>query len=130
MNGKEWLREQAGKRLTETVIFDGGVSLTVQGMTGTERDAWEAAQLFKNGRRKGEVNAENLRAKLIVRCLINEDGSRMFEDNEVAMVGSQPAHVVNKLYEACQRLNNMRDEDLDELKKASGLVAGSDSPTN
>lgn len=102
----------------------------VQGMSGTERDAWEKSLIVGRGKRR-DVNTENVRAKLAARCLVTAPGGdRLFTDDEAALLGALPAAVLNPIFEKAQRLSGVSDEDLDELGKSSAPAAGNGSPTN
>ena len=60
---------------------------------------------------------KNIRASLVVRCLTDEAGVRLFTDSEIAEVGAMPASVIDKLYEHCQRLSGLGAKDAEELEK-------------
>jgi len=102
----------------------------VQGMSGTQRDAWERSLLVGRGKRR-DVNTENVRARLAVRCLVDQpNGQRLFTDAEAEILGQLPAAVLNPIFEKAQRLSGVSDEDIDDLKKSSEATAGSGSLTN
>jgi hypothetical protein len=101
----------------------------VQGMSGTDRDNWEKSLVVGRGKRR-DVNTENVRAKLAVRCLVDDAGARLFEDSEVAALGQLRVDVLNRIFEAAQRLSGVSDGDLDELGKSSAPAAGSDSSSS
>jgi len=106
--------------------------IVVQGMSGIERDGWEKSLISGRGKRR-EVNTENVRAKLAVKSIVDKPGGhgqRMFSDGEAVVLGQLRVDVLNKVYEAAQRVNGVTDEDIDELKKSSELAAGSGSPSN
>ena len=102
----------------------------VRGMTGRERDDWERSLLFLNRRGKVEQRNENIRARLAVRCVVDAAGVRIFGDEDAAALGNLRADVLSRIFDAAQRLSNVTEEDLQELKKSSALAAGSDSPTS
>ncbi len=104
-------------------------SVIVQGMSGIERDEWEASLIRGKGKHR-EVNTRNLRAKLVTRCVLNDDGTRMFTDEDAAALGKIGAHVLQRLFEAAQKLSGVSDEDVDELGKPSAEAATSGSPTS
>lgn len=92
--------------------LDGLVSL--RGLTAGERDSWEQYVYSERDIKKG---VKNIRASLVVRCIIDEAGVRLFTDAEVDTVGSMPASVVDKLYEHCQKLSGLGAKDSEELEK-------------
>jgi len=92
-----------------------GGYLYVQGLSGTERDAFEATLTRRRG---GKRNLENVRARLLVRCLVDRPGgARLFGDSlvEVQRVGRIRVDVLQRLFDVAQRLSGLSDEDLDEL---------------
>lgn len=92
--------------------IDGLISL--RGLTAGERDSWEQYVYSERDIKKG---VKNIRASLVVRCLTDEAGVRLFTDSEIAEVGAMPASVIDKLYEHCQRLSGLGAKDADELEK-------------
>lgn len=101
----------------ETVSVLGG-DVLVRGMTGIERDAFEAS-CFEGRGKKRDFNMRNLRAKLVAYCCIDEQGHRLFSDADVLALGEVRADVIDRLFGVAQRLSGMRDEDVDELGLAS-----------
>lgn len=105
----------------------GGV-LIVQAMTGAERDRWERSIVTNaKGKRGIEINTENIRARLAVKCLVDEAGVRLFKDEDAEALGALSAAVLGRVYNVAQRLNGLSDGDIDELKKSSAEGDGSDS---
>ena len=92
--------------------IDGLISL--RGLTAGERDSWEQYVYSERDIKKG---VKNIRASLVVRCLTDEAGVRLFTDAEIAEVGAMPASVIDKLYEHCQRLSGLGAKDAEELEK-------------
>jgi hypothetical protein len=92
--------------------IDGLVSL--RGLTAGERDQWEQYVYSERDIKKG---VKNIRASLVVRCLTDEAGVRLFTDAEIAEVGAMPASVIDKLYEHCQRLSGLGAKDAEDLEK-------------
>jgi hypothetical protein len=106
-----------------------GGEVIIQGMTGKQRDEWESS-LVKQRRNRRELDTRNVRARLVARCMVNDDGSRMFSDEEADQLGDIRVDVLGHLFEVAQRLSGVTDEDVDELGKPSAATTGSGSPTN
>jgi hypothetical protein len=106
-----------------------GGDVIIQGMSGKQRDAWEAS-LVTQRRNRRTVDTHNVRARLVVCCLIHEDGSRMFTDDEADALGNMRVDVLDQLFDIAQRLSGVSDEDVDELGKSFGATSGSGSPTS
>ena len=92
--------------------IEGLVSL--RGLSASERDLWEQGIYSERDIKKG---VKNIRASLVVRCLTDEAGVRLFTDAEIAEVGAMPASVIDKLYAHCQRLSGLGAKDAEELEK-------------
>jgi len=91
-----------------------GGDVWVYGMTGGERDAFEAEVLIQ---RKGgaRIDTRNIRAKMAARCIRNEDGERMFGDGDIKVLAKKSAKALDRIFDAAQRLSGISDEDVEEL---------------
>lgn len=104
-----------------------GVDLVlVQGMNGGERDALEASMIKGKGK-NSQVNLEDLRAKVVARCAIDEDGNRIFADADIPLLAKKSAAALNRVYEVAQRLSGITQEDVEELTKNSETAPSDDS---
>lgn len=99
---------------TATVKLAGVGDVHLRGLTAGERDLWEQYVFADRDKTKG---VRNIRASLVVRCLIDEAGVRLFGDGDIDTVGSMPAGVIDKLYENCQKLSGLGAKDSEELEK-------------
>jgi len=102
----------------------------VRGMSGTERDAWEKSLVIRRRGQVRDINTENVRAKLAAKCLCTESGERLLSEEDAGVLGGLRVDVLNRIYEAAQRLSGVSDGDLEELGKPSAPAAGSDSSSN
>lgn len=89
----------------------GGVKVRVRGLTGTERDAYEAkAVALRNGGQDVELRLADFRARLVVKCLYDpESNERIFADSEVSALGGKSAVVLERLFMVAQRLSGLKD---------------------
>jgi hypothetical protein len=94
--------------IVHTTIGDIGIRV----MSGTEREAYER-QIFVDGK----VSHEHLRAKLLAKVICDPEGTRVFNDGDIAAISELPAPVVIQLFEKAQKVNALTREDLDELTK-------------
>lgn len=88
--------------------------ISVRGLTAGERDAFEAACFVGKGNSR-EMNFVNLRARLLVRCICDAGGKRLFADSDVEQIAALPAKVVDPLFEVAQRLSGMGAKDVESL---------------
>lgn len=95
-----------------------GGDVIVRGMTGEERDDFEASLIIGKGRNR-DVQMRNMRAKLVAYCCIDESGKRLFSEADAAQLGKTRADVLNKLFGVAQRLSGISEEDAEELGQPS-----------
>ena len=95
-----------------------GGAVYVRCMTGTERDAFEVEVYTIRGK-SVEMNRENFRARLLVRVLVDEKGSRLFSDQDIGSLGAKSARVLDRLFTVAMRVNGLSRKDVDDLTKNS-----------
>lgn len=106
----------ASDAVVETVeVPEWGGSVQVRGMTAAERDTFEASLLPANGKKGAPLTLANLRARLVVRCVIGEDGARLFTDDDAPALGEKNASAVQRVFNRAQVLSGMSDADVAEL---------------
>ena len=89
-----------------------GGDIRMRTMTGTERDAFETSIVTGDGK---DRNMRNIRARLVVRCAVDENGARLFADKEAPVLGKKSAKVLDRLFGIAQRMNGLSATDVDEL---------------
>jgi|CXWL01.1.fsa_nt_gi hypothetical protein len=95
-----------------------GGDVIVRGMTGAERDEYEGARVQIEGKRV-RLNYDNISAKLVSLCVIDEHGARLFSEADVAQLGTRNGKALKRVAEVCTRLSGLRDEDGDAASKNS-----------
>lgn len=132
-NGKSFLDAAAilgaaDVRREEVSVPEWNGVVLVQGMTGAQRDEFEEACLQGKGQNR-QVNLRNLRAKLVVRSVVDGAGNRIFSDDDAAKLGNKSAAALSRVFEVAQRLSGITKEDVEELAKNSEASPSGDSPT-
>lgn len=103
-----------------------GGAVRVRGLSGTERDDFEASHLVKrNG--KHEVILHDMRAKLCARAIVNEAGIRIFSDEDIEALGMKSAAALTRIYQVAARLSGLTDDAVEEALKNSGGDRSGDS---
>ena len=92
----------------------GDMVLRVRSLTGFERDVFENSMMDQRGKR-AKMDIRNARAKLCVLCIIDSDGNRIFEDEDVPMLTMKNAAALDRIYEVAAQLSGISDNDMDEL---------------
>lgn len=101
-------------------IPDWGGDVMVRGLTGEQRDEWEASLTMRAGRGpKAEMvpNMRNFRARLVVLCVVDETGQLLFGPQDVATLAKKSGAPLDKLYGVAARLSGITDSDVEELTK-------------
>lgn len=114
---------------TEVVSVDewqDGGKLRVRGLSGRQRDLYQASLLVEPGSSE-EVTLENATARLLAYCIVNEDGSRMFSEDDVAALGEKSGTALNRVYAVAQRLSGLTKQDMNELLDAQKKIPKGDS---
>lgn len=89
--------------------------LIVRGLTGAERDAFEQSIVEQRGK-SARMNLRNIRAKLVALTVVDEQGNRVFSDEDAEWLGKKSAAALNRVFEVAQRLSGLRSEDIEELQ--------------
>ena len=90
------------------------VYVRVRGLTGKERDRYEESITIGKGKDK-DINARNARAKLVVMCVVDEQGNRVFSDADVAWLGEKSAVALERIFDVARKLSGLSDTDVKEL---------------
>lgn len=101
-----------------------GGNVAMRALSASERIKWEQ-DVFPNG----VVDTEKFLTALVARSLIDNEGKRLFTDDEFsALSGKNPA-VLGRLREAAAKLNKMGADDQKEAEKnsAAGLADNGNS---
>ncbi len=113
----------------ETVpVPEWGGEVRISSITGTQRDDFEQSLILERGKDR-KTNLRNVRAKLIVLCAVNEDGSKMFTDDDIRRLGRKNAKPLDRLFDACQKIAGLSQEDVDKLVEDFDETPDEDSPT-
>lgn len=101
-------------------------TVIVCGLTGAAKDAYDKSIIEIKGNKR-TVNLDHLRAKLLVRTLVNQDRQPLFSEADMIKLGTKSASVLDRLCTVAQRLSGMRAEDVEDLKKTSAPTPSDDS---
>ena len=92
----------------------------VKGMTGAERDKFESSLVVLRGKSQ-TLNMANIRAKLASLTICDENGKRLFGEQDVQVLSQKSASALQRVFVLAQKLSRIGDEDIEEL--AEGLKA-------
>jgi len=111
----------------EVDVPEWGGSVLVRGMTGRERDAFEVSMLTPGRGGRRQLDPANVRAKLVARCVVDDDGNRLFTDADVAELGGKSAAAVDRVYAVAARLSGMGSDDQEDMVRDFALADGAGS---
>jgi hypothetical protein len=115
---------------TETVeVPEWGGSVIVKGMTGQQRDSFEEAITAQRGK-DYVVNFRNFRSKLIVRCVVDENGVQLFGPTDVEALGKKSAAALQRVFKVAQKLSGLGDDEVEELTRELGEDQSAGSGTD
>lgn len=106
--------DDLGRELVNVPEWGGDVY--VRGLTGKERDQFEASMIDQRGKSQ-TVNLQNIRAKLAGLSICDETGKRIFTDADLAALAGKSALALNRVFEVSRRLSGLGDDDVKELAK-------------
>lgn len=120
---------------TEKVdVPEWGGDVIIRGLTGDELDAFQGSirQFRPSLDGKGMepvLIQEGMRAKLLVKCLVDEAGGRLFTDQDAPALGAKNGSVIDKLYDIASRLSGLSEEEKAEME-GNSAAATDDSSTS
>lgn len=104
----------------------GGAWVRVRTLNASERDRFEASTVTRRGK-SVTTNLENIRARLCLLCLVDENGERLFQEEDTFPLGGKSAAALDRIFTVAQRLNGLRDADVEELAGESNAAQNGDS---
>lgn len=133
---KKKLIEQSKQRVFETIEIPewGGDVACVQSPMAAEKDAFEKSlsNIRPVGRKMVAIpNLVNVRARLVVRCLVDpETHERILGDEDVELVGQQNAKAIDRIVEVAGRLGWTDSDDLARFEAELKNALPADSRSN
>ena len=83
-------------------------------MDGAARDDFEQeVQPFRDD----EMPIPNARARLLVRCLVDAGGQRLFSLAQIESLGQKNSTALQRVFEVAMRLNGLDKQAVEELEK-------------
>lgn len=88
-------------------------AVRVRSLTAAERESWEGA-VYPGPK---ETRVGLIRAALAVRSIIDEQGNRIFGDDDAESLATKSAAALERVYRVARRLSFVTDSDVEELLK-------------
>lgn len=103
-----------------------GGTVRVKGLTGAERDQYEAWIISGKGRDR-DVNLKNARAKLVMMTIINDEGVRLFDEADIVALGRKSALAVQRVFDVASELAGLDEDAMKSLTESLGNDPSADS---
>lgn len=99
-------------KLKKIRVDEWGGDIYLRTITARERDLFEASLLNGN-----KLNARNIRARLLVLCVCDDKGKRIFTNADADALGEHSAAVIDPIFNECRKLNRFSQADIKSLEK-------------
>lgn len=113
-------------KIEKVPVPEWGGYVLIRSLAASELDDFEASILTEDGSK----DYSNVRARFVSRCLIDESGNVLFNEEEAGMLGEKSAAAVDRIYDAATKLNGRSQADMEELAKNSAAAPSGDSPAS
>lgn len=112
--GRDAILNADDRRTKVVPVPEWGGEVMIRSLSGKERDEFEASLQVTRGT-KTKQNIANFRARLLALCIVNENGERLFVAADIPRLGDKSVAALQRVFNACNELNGLSDEDVDEL---------------
>jgi hypothetical protein len=126
---KDQIRAKKDLVVEEVYISQWEDSVLVRSITSKERDLFEEQSVQRRGK-SYEANVKNIRARLVALVVVDEQGNRIFADEDISWLGDKNAAALDTIWTVARRLAAFSKEDVDELSRDSETVPSEGSPSS
>lgn len=98
----------------DVAVPEWGGTVRVRGLTGRERDAFEAGVASARGK-DVKLNLQNVRARLVALSVVDADGARLFDERDIGALGEKSAQALERVFQAAMRLSGLTPTDVKDL---------------
>jgi hypothetical protein len=96
-------------KIEKISIPEWGGDYFVKIISGTDRDAFEESY--------SEQKMKAFRVRFLVLCLCEENGNRLFKDEDAPELGKKSSVVINRVFESAWKINAFTPEAVEALGK-------------
>ena len=101
--------------LLEVDVPEWGGTVKIKPLTSQERDAFE---MQFGGSKKNKSKAYvNIRAKLLVKCIVDEKGQTIFMETDIEELGKKSAAATDRVFERAMSMAGLGEDDIKEMEK-------------
>jgi hypothetical protein len=128
--GRNQILDAKDLQTEDVPVPEWGGEVRIRMLTGEERDAYEASmvELKKDGSAK--ANRENVRARLLILCIVNEAGEQMFNRADIKLLGRKSAKALERVINKVNEMNGISEKDIEELAEGFDNAPSEDSTSD
>jgi DNA-binding ferritin-like protein len=90
-----------------------GGDVIVRTLAGNERDAF--VQECTERQKKTGFDTRGVKARLVQLSAVDDQGQQLFADDEVEQLNAKSSKVIERLFQAAQKLSGLSDEEVAEI---------------
>lgn len=124
--GRDEIFAAADVQKEDVAVPEWGGTVRVIGLTGSERDQYEAWIISGKGKNR-DVNLRNSRAKLVMMCVVDADGKRVFDESDIVRLGAKSALALQRVFDKAAALSGLDEETLEKIQDDLGNAPSDDS---
>lgn len=102
------------QKIEEIFIPEWNMKVRIKSMTGKERDDFEASILEQRGNHR-VTNLSNVRAKIAALTVVDENGKRLFTEQDTKTLSQKNASALQQIMIVAQKLSGIGEDDVEEL---------------
>lgn len=130
----DFLALASGRRRFDSMLLPvSGLAVRFRNLSEAEYAEFQMSAMHRTeaGLEDDDQKLRNIRARLIVLCLCDDEGNPVLNDSDVETIGRLDAGDSTALYDRLREHCGLnRRKSLDELKKTSNRITGSALPTS
>ena len=99
---------------SETItVPEWNTSVIVSTMSGHARAAWATVAFNADGK----IIDENMRARLLIHCIVDENKVLVFHPDDAPALENKNGDVIGRLFQIAKRLNGLGNDEVDNAEK-------------
>lgn len=100
-------------RSVDVDVPEWGGTIRVRMLTGAEMDQFMAT--VQQHQVNGKIDPKTLRARLVILTAVDEDGARLFTDDDLDALQGKSHAAIARVFGEAQHLNGLSDDDVEEM---------------
>jgi hypothetical protein len=111
---REAILEADDRQFRDVEVPEWGGTVRVATMTGRARDRYEAGLYQDQGK---ETTYDNLRARFLSHCVVNEAGDLIFSVGDLEALGQKSSAALDRVFKVASDLNGTSADGVEDIAK-------------